>query len=228
VASGAPPAVCVAAGLAGWGIPVARSMRRVPGLGAGAGGAARTKQDAARLEAAWQAPVADAEAAVARFQDAVDQCRSGPLLDRLVELEEDVLQSLDTCRRLAEAGQDAEAARDELDPAAMRRVAKRLGAVGAAAEADQRAVSDALLQVAEDARARLALINGRLDEAVGRATELLARSVTEEPAEGGGVAAEVAGELGRLSEALHDVDRHDHPHPTEVRTRRGQGRPATG
>ena len=218
VSSGAHPLWCVLGGLAGWGVPVLRAMKDVPGLrkvSAPKTGNANAKPDE------WALAVADAEDAVDRFLAAVERCEAGPTLERLRELEEDVLQSLDSVHQLAESGREAEAARRELDPAAMTKAARRGGRQAEDAAVSQRQLIAELLDVADDARTRLTVINGRLDEAVGRAIEILARGVTDRlagpGAAEGGVAAEVAAELGRLSAALHEVDAHEHPHGPEVR-----------
>ena len=224
LASGAPVAACVIAGLLAWAAPVVSAMRRAPGVRSG-GSKRRTKKGDAAASPEWADAVADAERAVARFQRSVDGCDAGPLLDRLHELEEDVLQSLEACEHLARVGAEAESARRELDPAAMERAARRGNRRAAtdAAESQRQLISE-LLEIEDDARSRLAVINGRLDEAVGRAVEIVGRA-------GGGrwrrgatdtddSSAELSDELRALSRALHEVDAHDHPHRPVAGARR--------
>ncbi|MBW3556952.1 MAG: hypothetical protein KY454_08455, partial [Actinobacteria bacterium] len=163
--AGAPLAAALLAAVGAWAVPVGRAMARVPGFTT----ASRTMRS--EIRGKWKAAVVDAEDAAARFQRAIEGARRGPLRDRLVELEEDVLQSLDSCRDLAAWGADAESARRELDPRAMERVADRAGKPARDAALSQRQLIAQLREVEREARARLVLINGRLDEAVGRAVE---------------------------------------------------------
>ncbi len=214
IAAGAHPLLCIGAAIGGWAVPVVRAMQRVPGLGK-----ARGEVRLASLPDRWASAVADAEDAAARYQEAIKRARSGPLRDRLVELEGDVLQSLDACYELARAGGDAEAARQSLDPSAMMRASKRGSrAARKVADSHRRLIAE-LLDVESKAGLRMTLINGRLDEAVGRATEIITSAVTSAPSgedriDDQEVAGRLAAELGRLSEALHEVDQHDHPHTT--------------
>lgn len=224
IAGGAHPVLCALAGLVGWGVPVVRAMQRVPGLG----GRRRRPAPVAKggEQDAWAAAVADAEAAVDRFEATVERYRAGPLHDRLRELEEDVFQSLEAARELARTGSEAEAARRELAPARLQREGRRAGRAAEDAAASQRRLVTQLLAVEDEARVKLVLLNGRLDEAVGRATELLARSVLSPDERSGSVVDEVARELERLSAALHEVEPHEHPHRAPVS--RGKGTTATG
>ncbi len=60
--------------------------------------------------------------------------------------------------------------------------------------------------MADQAMGRLALINGRLDEAVGRAVEMAARIDCDEEGELDLGAGEMAAELRSLQLALEEVD----------------------
>ena len=227
IAGGAHPVLCALAGLVGWGVPVVRAMQRVPGLG----GRRRLRGRAGKGERGtkpdpWTAAIIDAEAAADRFEATVERYRDGPLLDRLRELEEDVFQSLEAARELARTGCEAEAARRELAPARLQREGRRAGRAAEDAAASQRRLATQLAAVEDEARTKLVLLNGRLDEAVGRATELLARSVLSPDERSGSVVDEVAKELERLSAALHEVEPHEHPHRGPVA--RSKGTTATG
>lgn len=224
IAGGAHPVLCALAGLVGWGVPVVRAMQRVRGLG-GPPRPARGKASSSRPDA-WSKAVADAEAAADRFEATVARYREGPLLDRLRELEEDVFQSLGAAHELARVGAEAESARRELDPAAMKRAAGRAGRAAEDAAADQRALITQLLEVEDEARTKLVVLNGRLDEAVGRATALLGRTVLSPTGAGESVLDDVARELERLSDALHEVEPHPHPHSPPPQ--RPKGTTATG
>lgn len=226
IAGGAHPLLCALAGLVGWGVPVVRAMQRVPGLGGRARQAAPAKGARGADRDSWDAAIADAETAADRFEATVERYPDGPLLDRLRELEEDVFQSLEAARELARTGAEAEAARRELAPARLQREGRRAGRAAEDAAASQRRLVTQLASVEDEARAKLVLLNGRLDEAVGRATELLARSALSPDERDGSVVEEVAKELERLSAALHEVEPHEHPHRGPVA--RGKGTAATG
>lgn len=218
---GAHPAMSILAGVAAWAVPVARAMQRVPGMSSATGRAKKGRKGSEeRVGPEWQAAVVDAEAAVDRFQQSIEDCRTGPLRDRLIELEEDVLQSLDTCRDLAAWGAEVEEARRELNPAAMERVARRSGKAAADAATTQRQLVAELLQIEDEARVRLALINGRLDEAVARGVEIVGHAfgLGGRVRGDGDDAARVAAQLTALSAALHEVDQHEHPHQLAERT----------
>lgn len=212
IASGAPFVAAGLVGVAAWSLPVARAMRRVPGFHGGLTGRARTRPPIT-LVGGWADAVADAEQALARYQAALDRCADGPLKDRLVALEDEVAESVDACHELAQWGADAELARRELDPAGMERAARRSGRAAIDAATSQRQLVGELLEVEADCRARLALINGRLDEAVGRAVELagearrdLLRSRSVVDHESGDAARAVAEELRALRAALDEMD----------------------
>lgn len=172
LATGAHPLVCLVSGIAGWLVPVARAMRRVPP----ASTAPATRAEEPATSGAWKAAVTEAEAAAERFRTAVEGCAAGPLRERLRELEEDVAESLDCCYELADWGAEAESARRELDPAAMERAKRKAGGAAKEAAHSQRELIAELLEIEDDCRTRLTLINGRLDEAVGRAVDLAGRS----------------------------------------------------
>lgn len=172
LASGAHPLVCLASGIAGWLVPVVRAMRRVPPTTS----APAKRAEQPTTSGAWQAAIVDAEAAAERFRSAVEGCQEGPLRDRLRQLEEDVAESLDCCYELADWGAEAESARRELDPAAMERAKRKAGGAAKDAAHSQRELIAELLEIEDDCRTRLTLINGRLDEAVGRAVDLAGRS----------------------------------------------------
>ena len=226
LATGAHPLVSIVSGIAGWLVPVARAMRYVDGSGARP---TRTvRHDAAAPLTEWDVAVIDAEDAVARFASAIDRCSDGPLRDRLDAMEEDVLESLACCRELAAWGAEAQSARQELDPAAMERAARRAGRAAKDAARSQRELISELVEIEDECRVRLALINGRLDEAVGRAVDLAGRSRrvgrrrrSRGDLDAVGGASELSEELRALRNALHDLDAHDGRRPGTSQTSPG-------
>ena len=200
LAGGAPVAGAVAAGALAWAVPIVRAV-----FSGGIGRARRHVTDAQDLPERWTAHLEDAEQALARYRRAVRPCSSGPLRDRLEVLEDDFVESVERCTDLALWGAEAEAARQELDPARIERSARSTGSHARHVAQDQRDVMARLDAVTSEAHGRLVLINGRLDEAVGRAVEMAGKSRRRAGGRDLG-SGEVASKLRALRAALDEVD----------------------
>lgn len=203
LATGAPVVGAVVAGALAWAVPVVRAIRR---------GRPRPKLKPAlagdELPRRWAAPLADAEQALQRYRRALGRCPPGPLHERLEEIESEFVESVDRCAELARWGAEAEVARKELDPVGVEQAARTTGRHARFAAEDQREVRDRLVAVVHEASARLVLINGRLDEAVGRAVEMVGRAGTIGADGPGGVdlgSGELATDLRALRDALENV-----------------------
>lgn len=204
LATGLPVLVAVAAGAAAWLLPALRAVARPlsPAY-------RRRKQVLAEVAGRWKAFVVDAEGALSRFRRARDRLPRGPLRDRLDEFEAELEESVDSCADLARWGHEAAAARAELDPSALEDAGAGLdapmAALARAAAADQRDLRGQLKAVESEAAGRLRVINGRLDEAVGRAVELAgrARSRRDDLDLGTG---ELAARVSALREAVAEVE----------------------
>ena len=201
LAAGAPVTGAVITGVVAWSVPVLRAVfSRM---------FATNPQKRVRVEKLpqkWAAKVEDARRALKSYERAVERCPSGPLRDRLTTLENGFKDSIERCAELARWGADAEAARQELNPAVVERAARSAGKLARQAAADQREVIARLDAVIEEAKARLVVINGRLDEAVGRAVEIAGKADTDDERDLGIGAKEVAMRLRSLQAALEEVD----------------------
>jgi hypothetical protein len=194
ILAGLPAAGAAALGVAAWAVRVAVAVPRNP----------RSERiDPFALQDPWRQFVREALQARARFSDAVRQARGGPLRDRLAEISERLSTGVEESWRIARAGQALSDARRRIDvsqaiaqlteltrnrPTPPRNdptLERTIEALEAQIETARR--MDAVI---EDTRARLRLIDARLDESVSRAIELSVR-------------AERADELGGLGE---DVD----------------------
>lgn len=154
-----------AAAYAGW--VAFRMPRRVPG--------SDVLIDPRRLRDPWRAHVRDALEAERRFGAAVDATTAGPLRDRLGDMADRVAEAVQECWRIANRGQQLEAALAQFDP--IQRLEREL----AAARGDARVAASVRAQIetyrrieatAIDARERLRLLDARLDETVARAIEV--------------------------------------------------------
>lgn len=137
------------------------------------------------LSEPWRHYVQDALQAHARFREAVQSARAGPMRDRLQQIDERVEIGVREVWRIARRGHDLVDARRRLDPDAIRRdiAATRANAdqpwaKGSALERTmqsldaQLATLERLERVIGDADSRLRLLNARLDEAAARTIEL--------------------------------------------------------
>jgi hypothetical protein len=181
-------------GLLGWAGRVVAAIPRAP---------AAARIDPFTLSEPWRRFVTDALQARARFHEAVESAREGPMRDRLREIERRVDTGLDEVWRIARRGHALVDARRRVDPDQIRR---DIAATEANADQPwassstmertmeslraQLATVERLERVIGDADSRLRLLNARLDEAAARTIEL-------------SVQAEDVAELGGLG---HDVD----------------------
>lgn len=199
LATGAPVPAAVAAGALAWAVPVIRAVSRrlFP---------SRRRAPRGELPRKWAARVDDARRARDSYERAVARCPAGPLRERLEALGTGVADSVERCSALAHRGAEAEAAKAELEPMALERAARSAGKHARQAAADQRDVLVRLDAVIDEAKAWLVVINGRLDEAVGRAVEIAATADAEDERELALGAGEVAARLRSLQAALEEVD----------------------
>ena len=180
-------------GLLGWAGRVAAAIPRAPEA---------SRIDPFALSEPWRHYVRDALQARARFHDAVESAREGPLRERLREIEARVDQGLDEVWRIARRGHALVDARRRVDPdairheiAATRRNADQPWASGSTIERTmeslqaQLATVERLERVIGDADGRLRLLNARLDEAAARTIELSVQA--EDVAELGGLGDDV-------------------------------------
>jgi hypothetical protein len=119
--------------------------------------------------------VRDALQAERRFKAAVDTTADGPLRDRLTDMAERVADAVRESWRIANRGQQLEAALAQFDP--IGQLERELSA----ARGDDRVAASVRAQIetyrrieatAVDARERLRLLDARLDESVARAIEV--------------------------------------------------------
>jgi hypothetical protein len=131
--------------------------------------------DPRRLRDPWRQHVRDALQAEQRFKAAVDTTADGPLRDRLTDMAERVADAVRESWRIANRGQQLEAALAQFDP--IGQLERELSA----ARGDDRVAASVRAQIetyrrieatAVDARERLRLLDARLDESVARAIEV--------------------------------------------------------
>ena len=199
---GLPAVVAAGIGALAWAGRVAVAVPRAP---------TRDHIDAFALSEPWRTFVADAQQSRRRYDNSVSRAKSGPLRTRLVEIGSRLDDAVRECWRIACAG---DAMADALGQIGMPRVQRELDALAregdghpeadspaagtAAALRAQLATGDRLTKTIEDARARLRLLDARLDETVARAIEL---SVSADESELESLSADVDGIVGDM-EAL--------------------------
>lgn len=197
IVAGAALPVVVVAGALGWGTKVAVALPR----------RRRERIDPSALSMPWRGFVVDALDAQTRYGRASRQATAGPLRDRLVEIGTRVDAGVTECWHVAQrgdslgaaiAGLDVAQARQELERARTALAARPTATGEQTVDALQAKVdsADRLTTVANDAVARLELLNARLDEAVARAVELSNRA--DEAADVGGLGGEIEGVVGEL------------------------------
>ena len=199
-----PVAAAAGFGAVAYGVRVAAAMER----------ATKSDIDLSGLVQPWRTFVAEAMDARERYRQALKTAAAGPLRSRLQDIGARLDDGVEETWRIARRGMALENALRQLeDPGA---VAERLGHARRTG-ADQRMIdslkaqldsTDRITQVAVDARARLQLLDARLDEAVARAVEL---SLTADDAQdllgvGSDVEA-VVGEMESLRQALEETHR---------------------
>ena len=177
----------------------------------------------------WRRPVQDAIQARNRFAAAIGPARTGPVRDRLVEFSARIDHGVEETWRIALEGQSITEARRRIDRRGAAAELERLRAAqgepeagpptpGSAAEAtaaaleSQLASADRLDRTLEETKARLQLLNARLDEAVARAAELVV--VADKGADLAGLGAQiddVVNDMEALRLALEEVDELGRP-----------------
>jgi hypothetical protein len=210
IVAGAALPLVVVAGAGAWAARVAVAMPR------------RKKEriDPSSLGEPWRTFVLKALDAHARYQRACRQVTSGPLHDRLVEIEQRVETGVRECWRVAQRGDslgraivdlDVDGTRHELEvaeanlsttPSPTRE--KTVASLRAKVES-----ADRLHSVASDAVSQLELLNARLDESVARAIELSNQADTA--ADVGSLGGDIDGlvaELETLRGALDEATGH--------------------
>jgi hypothetical protein len=207
ILAGAAFPVALGVGAVAWGIRVALGLPRKP---------RGPRIELAGLTDPWQAYVRDALQAQTRYRKALTGTRTGPLQDRLTEIGARIDAGVFECYRIAQRGAALTAAIWNLEVDTARRELAEAQAGSGSGDATRTQTIEALqaqvdagervIRVEEDAKARLALLNARLDEAVARAVELSLRS--DSVSELGGVGSDVdqlVGEMESLRLALDEV-----------------------
>lgn len=180
-------------GLIGWAGRVVVAIPRAP---------KEARIDPFTLAEPWRHFVTDALQARARFQEAIDSARAGPMRDRLQEIQARVDTGVQEVWRIARRGHDLVDARRRVNPDEIRRDiesteanAGQPWASGSTLERTmeslkaQLATVERLERVIGDADSRLRLLNARLDEAAARTIELSVQA--SDVAELGGLGADV-------------------------------------
>ena len=180
IVTGLGPIGAVALGAAGWAGRVALAM--------GAGGPRAERIDPFTLQEPWRGFVQDAIGARARFREAVDRTRSGPLQDTLRGIADRVDTGVDECWHIANRGHALVQTRQRIDTASIDRELAEAEQAQAAGPADQRldqtieslqaqrATAERMDRVVDEARSQLRLLDARMGEAVVRALELSAQA----------------------------------------------------
>lgn len=148
----------------------------------------------------WRTYVAEAVGAKDRFRKAVDSSRSGPLHDRLRDIQDRVDTGVREVWGIARRGNDLMDALGRIDPDSIRAEVAlcREKALASGSATDQRtleslgaqlAIGERLEAVVGDTDSQLRLLNARLDEAVVRTIELSVQA--DDVADLGGLGNEV-------------------------------------
>jgi len=180
---------------------------------------ADSRIDPFTLSEPWRHFVSDALQAKTRFQQAVRGAQSGPLQDRLREIEARVDTGVEEVWRIARRGDQLVAGRRQMDPDAIRHDIAATQASAAAPGATDETVASTLesLQaqlatververVIGQATSQLRLLNARLDEAAARTIELSVQA--QEVADLGGLGADVdqmVHEMEALRQAIEET-----------------------
>lgn len=147
-----------------------RIAKRVAGL--------ERRIDPFALREPWRFFVRDALSVRQRFADALADADTGPLRERLLEIEADLDQAVTVTWEVAQRGQQLTDARRRIDLTGLERT---LAATHAddprhRAASAQKESHDRLQAREEDTRVRLEVLDARLDETIVRAGELATRT----------------------------------------------------
>lgn len=175
ILAGAPLAAAAVVGGLVWAGRVALAVPRR---------ARRPQVDPGQVREPWRSLVRQAQRAESRFDQVLAGTGPGPLRDRLAEVDARVAVGVDECWRIAQRGNELQAAVADLGVADLRGQLGRAEADAARfpERADLRGTADAvrhqlasaerLATVAQDAEDRLRRLAAQLNEAVARAVEL--------------------------------------------------------
>ena len=175
ILAGAPLAAAAVVGALVWAGRVALAVPRKP---------QRTRIDPGLVRDPWRSLVRQAQRAEARFDQVLAGTDPGPLRDRLAEVDARVAVGVDECWRIAQRGNELQAAVADLDVAGLQAQLTRAEAEAArhperpelaataAAIRQQLASCQRLARVAQDAEDRLRRLAAQLNEVVARAVEL--------------------------------------------------------
>ena len=177
-----------------------RIARRVQGL--------ERRIDPFALREPWRFFVRDALSARQRFASALVDAESGPLRERLLEIEANLDQAVTVTWEVAQRGQQLTDARRRIDVAALDRILADSPADDPrhTAASAQKASHDRLRVREDETRERLEILDARLDETIVRAGELATRTGgTIELEELAGQVTGMVDELDSLRIALDEV-----------------------
>ena len=204
IAAGAALPLAPVVGLVLYAARVAAAMERQPA----------DSVDLRSLTEPWRTFVADAIDARQRYGRALETASSGPLRDRLADIGRRLDDGVAESWRIARRGMALESALHQLeDPRAVSERLEQARRSGGGKQLEQslQAQLDStsrIVRVARDARARLQLLDARLDEAVARAVELALSA--EDPGAVGGLGSDVeavVGDMEALRQALEETNR---------------------
>ena len=175
ILAGAPLAAAAVVGGMVWAGRIALAVPRK---------ARRVRADANVVKEPWRTLVRQAQRAEARFDQVLAGTDAGPLRDRLAEVDARVAVGVDECWRIAQRGDELQAAVADLGVADLRQQLEQAEAAAshnpervdlqgtADAVREQLASAERLATVARDAEDRLRRLAAQLNEAVARAVEL--------------------------------------------------------
>ncbi|HUP69850.1 MAG TPA: hypothetical protein VM142_08540 [Acidimicrobiales bacterium] len=181
ILGGLPILAAAGVGALAWAARVAMSLPRRP---------REERINPFALDEPWRYLVVDATKARKRFDNVVEQARPGPLRENLAQLGRRLDDGVNECWRIACQGNALQTGLAQLDSPSVNKELEQVRhdrrtaqgpAAGALERAEQALESQLssyrrIAAVAEDARARLRVLNAQLDEAVARALELALRA----------------------------------------------------
>jgi len=179
ILAGVPLAAAAVVGGLVWAGRIALAIPRKP---------RRVEANPALVQEPWRSLVRQAQRAESRFDQVVTSTDPGPLRDRLAEVDARIAVGVDECWRIAQRGDELQAALADFDVVDLgdqlaRAEAEAARAPGraelqgtAAALRAQVASADRLAAVARDAEDRLRRLAAQLNEAVARGVELSLQS----------------------------------------------------
>ena len=220
ILAGAGALPVVAIGLCAYGVLVALRLPRGPRPQAGI--------DPKTLSESWRRFVEEALKARRRFDDVLRSADPGPIRERLAEIGSRLDTGVQECWRIARRGDAMESGLASLDVQGVRNDLAELQRTASGAGANERdasaysstvqalesqiATAERIRSVAADARARIRLLDARLDEAVARAVELSLQA--GDVADLAGLGSDVdtlVGDMEALRQGLEEATRASSP-----------------